>query len=225
MTTPPSLKGSQLRTYEKIFEQPPAHNLDWREMRTMLAHLSEVTEQANGHLMIVRNGHTLHLHRPHAKEFTDAKELKGLRHFLEQSETPLPPADPHGAVLVVISHHEARVFHPEAAGAAVQTVRPHRARSLGHAEDSEQSARGKERPAPEIYFEPLAAVLKDAGKILLFGCGTGHSSEMEVFGAWLKTHHAGLAARIVGQLVVDEHHQSDGELLAKARELLKHPKP
>jgi hypothetical protein len=35
----------------------------------------------------------------------------------------------------------------------------------------------------------------------------------------LKQHHADLAERVVGSIVVDEHHLTEDQLLAKAREL------
>jgi len=41
---------------------------------------------------------------------------------------------------------------------------------------------------------------------------------MEQFIAWMKNHHPELAKRIVGSLVVDEHHLTEGQLLAKAKD-------
>jgi hypothetical protein len=41
---------------------------------------------------------------------------------------------------------------------------------------------------------------------------------MDLFMVWLKLHHPEMAKRIIGSLVVDEHHRTEGQLLAKARE-------
>jgi hypothetical protein len=41
---------------------------------------------------------------------------------------------------------------------------------------------------------------------------------MDQFAAWLKQHHPVLAGRVIGSVVVDEHHMSQGQLLQKARE-------
>jgi len=41
---------------------------------------------------------------------------------------------------------------------------------------------------------------------------------MEQFIAWLKLHHPDQASHIIGSLVVDEHHLTDDQLLAKARD-------
>jgi hypothetical protein len=41
---------------------------------------------------------------------------------------------------------------------------------------------------------------------------------MDQFIAWLKLHHPEPASRIIGSLVVDEHHLTENQLLATARE-------
>lgn len=218
MTTNPTLSGSHLRTYEKLFQHPLPHNLEWHDVRTMLAKLGQLTDEANGHIDIVRNGHTLVLHRPHTKDLTDEHELMALRHFIERSGSPVAPPGATGHVMVEISHHEARIFRSDAPGTRAESIRSHDPRHFGHATDSKENARGKELPTSSSLFEPLAATLKDAPRILLFGCGTGKACEMDSFGAWLKTHHPELAGRIVGSVVVDENHLTDDELLTKARQ-------
>lgn len=218
MTTPPSLSGSHLRTYEKIFQHPVSHNLEWRELRSLLSHMGQVTEESNGHLDVTRNGHNLVLRRAQSKDLADIDELMAVRRFLQLSDTAAPQVNPDGRLLVVISHHEARVFRSLIHGTAPETVKSHGSRYLGHDADSKENSRGKEIPAAGSYFEPLAIALKAATRILLFGNGSGNTSEMDMFGTWLKKHHPELGKRIVGSIVVDEHHQSDGELLAKARE-------
>jgi hypothetical protein len=64
----------------------------------------------------------------------------------------------------------------------------------------------------------VAKALQVAGQILIFGTGTGSSSEMEQFITWLKTHHLEMASRVIGSLAVDEQHLSKDQILAKARE-------
>ncbi len=218
MTTPPSLNGSHLRTYEKIFQHPISHNLKWRKIRSLLSHLGELTEGSNGHLNFTRNGRTLALRRSQSKDIADTDDLMAIRHFLQSSDTALPPVKPAGHILVVMSHHEARVFRSDIHGTAPETVKSHDSRYLGHAADSKENSRGKEIPAAGSYFGPLAAALKSATRILIFGHGSGNSSEMDMFEAWLKKHHPELGGRIVGSVVVDENHQSDAELLARARD-------
>jgi len=69
----------------------------------------------------------------------------------------------------------------------------------------------------------VAQALQAPGPILVFGTGTGTSSEMAQFIAWLNIHHKELARRVVGAVVVDEHHLTADELLAKAREFYASP--
>lgn len=218
MTTNSDLSASHQRTYERLFQHPLPHNLEWHDVRTMLAQLGQLTDEANGHIDIVRNGHTLVLHRPHTKDLTDEHELMALRHFIERSASSVAPPGATGTVVVEISHNEARIFRSDAPGTRHESIRSHDPRHFGHAADSKENARGKELPAPSSLFGPLAATLKDVPRILLFGCGTGKASEMDAFVAWLKTHHPDLAGRIVGSVVVDESHLTADQLLTKARQ-------
>ena len=217
MNSPSNLKGSHLRTYNTIFQHPISHNLNWREVRSMFKHLGEVTEESNGNLKITRNGQTLVLHRPNTKDVANADEVMSLRHFLEKSETIPATADAKDAHwLLLIDHHEARIFRSEIHGGLPQKILP--AEYSQHTRDSGDVSRGKEKPDATSFFKPVAEALQAAGQILIFGTGTGTSNEMNQFTAWLNKHHPELAKRIVGSVVVDEQHLTDDQLLAKARE-------
>jgi len=215
-----SLTGSHLRAYQAIFQHPVSHNLAWHDVHALLRQLGQVDEEPNGNLKVTRNGHILILPPSRTKDVAETEELMALRHFLEQSETA--PSDPkvmETQWLVVIDHHEARIFRSAAPGAIPQLVRPHVPEDyFRHAHNSMGFSRGQEKPDPNSFFEPVAAMLNGAGKILIFGTGTGMSSEMDQFVAWLNLHHPIVAKRIIGSLVIDEHHLTEGQLLAKARE-------
>jgi hypothetical protein len=215
-----SLSGSHQRTYDRIFQHPISHNLEWREVRSLMSELGQTEEESNGNLKITRNGQTLMLHPSNKKDISEMKEIMSLRHFLERSEsTPAAAADMETHWLLVIDHHEARIFHAEMIGAIPQRVLPHKPDEFfRHAHNSKDVSRGQDKPDPISYFEPIVKVLQAAGPILIFGTGTGTSSEMEQFVAWIKIHHPDLSKRVVGSLVVDEHHLSEGQLLANARE-------
>jgi hypothetical protein len=214
------LSGSHLHTYKAIFQHPMSHNLDWRAVRSLLEKLGHVAEEPNGNLKVTRNGQTLILHPPRTKDVTEPDELMGLRHFLERSEaapTEAPAKDARW--LLVIDHHEARIYRSETNGAAPQQILPREPDAyFRHAHNSRDFSRGQEKPDPNSFFEPVAKALQVPGKILVFGSGTGTSSEMDQFIAWVKLHRPEMAKRIVGSLVVDEHHLTEGQLLAKARD-------
>jgi hypothetical protein len=183
--------------------------------------LGDVTEELNGNLKVSRNGQTLVL-RPHrTKDVAEVDELMALRHFIEKSEgTPAASDGNETHLLLVIDHHEARIFRSEMRDAVPRQILPHKPEDFfRHAHNSKDFARGQEKPDPNSFFEPVAQALKSASKVLILGTGTGLSSEMELFTAWLKLCHPDVAARVIGSLVVDEKHLTDGQLLAKARDL------
>lgn len=220
MTSTASLSASHLRTYNTIFQHPVSHNLGWSEVHALFRHLGHVELEPNGNLKVTRHGQTLILHAARTKDVATTEELMALRHFLERSEPTGPGvAGPVAEWLVVIDHREARIYRSTAPGAVPQQIRPHAPedffRSAPHSKDF---SRGQEKPDPSSFFEPVAGVLNGAGRILVFGSGTGMSSEMDQFIAWLKTHRPEVALRIVGSVVVDETHLSEAQLLAKARE-------
>jgi hypothetical protein len=216
----PSLSSSHQRTYNRIFQHPISHNLEWRDVRSLMGELGQTEEESNGNLKVTRNGQTLMLHPSRKKDVSEMKEIMSLRHFLERSETtPVAEAEMETHWLLVIDHQEARIFHAEMTGAIPQRILPHKPDEFfRHAHNSKDVSRGQEKPDPNSFFEPIVKALQAAGPILIFGTGTGTSSEMEQFVAWIKIHHPDLSQRVIGSLVVDEHHLSEGQLLAKARE-------
>ena len=215
-----ALSGTHLRTYEAIFRHPAAHNLGWHDVHALFRQLGTVDEESNGNFKVTRNGQVLVLHPARTKDVTETDELMTLRHFLERSTiTPAVPPVVEADWLIIIDHHEARIYRSAVPGSVPQLIRPHVADDFfRHAPHSKEFTRGQEKPDPNSFFEPVAAVLNGAGKVLLFGSGTGTGSEMEQFITWLKLHRPEVARRIVGSVVVDEKHQTEGQLLAQARE-------
>ena len=215
-----SLTGSHLRTYNTIFQHPISRNLKWHDVYALFRHLGPVEEESNGNLKVTIKGKSLTLRPQNSKDVSEADEMMAIRHFIELLESTLEVSEEKGNHwLLVIDHHEARIFKSEMPGAYSQQILPPDPEEyFRHPHNSENVSRGKEKPDSNTYFEPVAAVLKAPGPILIFGTGTGRSSEMKQFISWLKTHHVDLAARIVGSVVVDEHHLTKGQLLAKARE-------
>jgi hypothetical protein len=219
MNMNPPLSGAHLRTYQKIFGHPVSHNLTWREVRNLFAHIGEVEEEAIGHLKLKRNGQTVILHTSARKEVDEVDQLMKIRRFLEQTEGPPPGTKANEThALVVINHHEARVYRTEMRGSVPERIVPHDPDDFfRHAPNSKYFARGREKPDPSSFFAPVASALKGADRILIFGSGTGTGSEMEQLVAWLRIHHPELDQRIVGTDAIDEHHVTEAQLLARAR--------
>jgi hypothetical protein len=227
-----SLKGAHLRAYQAIFHHPAAHNLAWHDVLALLRQVAEVAEEPNGNLRVTRNKQTLVLHPHRTKEVNSTEELLDLRHFFERSELAPEPApapdvtagtDAHW--LLVIDHRDARIFRSEMHGAAPHKILPHPPHEhFRHTHHSRDFSRGQAKPDPNSFFEPVAKALASGGSILVFGTGTGTSSEMDQFIEWVESHHPELAQRIIGTLVVDENHLTEDQLLAKAREFYTGPR-
>jgi hypothetical protein len=124
---------------------------------------------------------------------------------------------PH--LLVVIDHQEARVYRTEVHGAVPLRITPFDPHGHGrHLHSAHEWTDGKRQPERKSFYEGVAKTLRGAEQVLLFGGGTGRSSAMEMLLADLKDHHADVAGKIVGSVVVDAHHTTEDQLLAKARE-------
>jgi hypothetical protein len=221
------LNGSQLRTYERIFQHPISHNLSWHDVLGMFRQLGTVETEANGNAKVTRNGQFMILKPSRTKDVSDADEVMALRHFLKSTETKSPISegtDIHW--LVVIDHHQARLFRTEISGSMPIHVLPHApSENFNQAHHARDFSRGKEKPDPNTFFEPIAKELKAGGQILIFGSGTGESSEMVQFAAWLGEHHPEISRRVIGTTVIDESHLTEGQLLKKAREFYEGANP
>ena len=226
MNSTASLTGSHLRTYQSIFHHPVPHNLACCDVIALLEWLGSVTKEPNGNLKVTRNGQSLVLQPPHTNAVAEKDEIMALRQFLIRSDAASPEIKQEGTHwLLVIEHHEARIYRLDMAGASLRRISPHEPDDYFRpAHNSQDFSRGQEKPGSNSYFEPVAMALQGAGQILLFGCGTGMSSEMVQFMAWVKQHHPAVARRIVYSLVVDESHLTEGQLLERAREFFVTPR-
>ena len=123
---------------------------------------------------------------------------------------------PH--LLVVIDHKEAHVYRTEVHGAVPERIVPYDPHGYGkHLHSAHEWTDGKRQPERKSFYEAVAKTLRGAEQVLLFGSGTGRSSAMEMLVADLKTHHPDVADKIIGSVVVDAHHTTEGQLLARAR--------
>jgi hypothetical protein len=124
---------------------------------------------------------------------------------------------PH--LLVVIDHQEAKVYRTEVHGAVPERIVPFDPHGYGkHLHSAHEWTDGKRQPERKSFYEAIAKILRGAEQVLLFGSGTGRSSAMEMLLADLKAHHSDVAKKIIGSVVVDAHHTTENQLLARARD-------
>jgi hypothetical protein len=86
MKTSTPLTSSHQRTFDRIFQHPISHNLEWRDIHALLGEIAGVVKEHNGSLKVTRNGQTLFLHPTSKKDVTEMDKVMALRHFLERSE-------------------------------------------------------------------------------------------------------------------------------------------
>lgn len=218
---PSDLDGHHRKTYEAIFRHPAAHNLEWHDVRSLLDALADVVEGHNGALEVTRNGHAVTLHAPKHKDVASIEELLAIRHFLDQSSASQvdQPVESGTDLLVVIDHHEAKIYRSERHGSLPQKLVPYDPHGFGrHLRSENPETDGKRQPERKSFYEAIAKTLRGADRILIFGSGTGESSAMEKLIADLDHNHGDLTKLVVGSVVIDASHLTEGELLAKARE-------
>ena len=121
-------------------------------------------------------------------------------------------------LLVVIDHQEARIYQNELHGSVPERVTlydPHGFKK--HLHSALEWTNGKRLPERKSFYEAVAKTLQGADQVLIFGSGTGRSSAMNMLVEDLQAHHKDLAKRIIGAIVIDNHHTTENQILAKAR--------
>ncbi|QEL19868.1 hypothetical protein [Limnoglobus roseus] len=216
---PPShLTGHHRNTYDAIRRHPTAHNLEWHDVRSLLDAIAVVIEGDNGSLRATRNGHTALLHAPKHKD-APAEMVLAIRRFLEVSATPAAaPTAAAADLLVVIDHHEAKVYRVESHGSVPQKLVPYDPQGHGrHLHSAHEWTDGKRQPERKSYYEAVARTLGGADRIVLFGAGTGRSNAMDQLMADLTARHPTVAAKVIAAVVLEVHHTTEEQLLAEAR--------
>jgi hypothetical protein len=208
-------------TYKAIFQHPIAHNLQWHDVRSMLATIAEVTEEHNGNLRFARHGEVLVLHPPKDKDLSDSKEVMKIRHFLERSSVPelADPIEDGTHLLVVINHREARIYKTELQDSVPESITPYDPDGTRrHLHSLDDEANGQRQPELKSFYEAIAHSLRNAKQVLIFGNATGTSSAMDYLVDELNQNYPEIAQGIVGAIVVNEQHMTEKQLLAQARE-------
>ena len=130
------------------------------------------------------------------------------------------PSDAAPTLMVVIDLHEAKVYRTETRESDPERIVPYDPHGHGrHLHSAHEWTDGKRVPERKSYYEAVAKTLAGAGRIVLFGSGTGRSSAMDQLMADLTDHHPAVAAKVVAAVVVDSHHTTERQLLAQARAL------
>ncbi len=126
--------------------------------------------------------------------------------------------EPARRLLVVIDHHEARIYRTEVRGTVPERIVPYDPYGYGrHLHSAHEWTDGKRQPERKSFYEAIAKTLGGAAQILIFGSGTGRSSAMEQLLSDLRDFHPDVADKVIGSVHVDAHHTTENQLLAEAR--------
>src|SRR5580704_13622637 len=79
-----NLNNHHRDTVRKLFEHPPSHNIEWREIESLLEAVGTVTKEANGKIVVSVGPETEVLHPPHGKD-VDRQMIVDLRRMLENA--------------------------------------------------------------------------------------------------------------------------------------------
>jgi hypothetical protein len=219
------------RTAEAILSHPVSHNIEWRDVLSLLEATGEVTEEHNGKFKVSVGGETETLKRPSGKDVSEQMVVdlrrmlgaagitaEGLRGRQDLSTRPAP-AEHGGHAILLISYHGADIYPTDATDSAPRRIVPQdpsgRLRTMHHKADNPQGWYGE---IEKSWYAELAEGLRPAAQILIIGNGKGHSNGVLHFMQYLAQHDHDLMKRIVGSIESDGEDLTEAEILALARE-------
>ena len=231
MTQTSHLDHHHRSTAEAILSHPVSHNIEWRDVLSLLEAIGEVTEEHNGKFKVAVGGETETFHRPSGKDIGE-QMVVDLRRMLgaagvtaeglhERRDVSAPPAatEPSGHAILVIGYHGADIYRTDASNSAPTRIVPDddggRLRTLHHKANNPEGWYGK---VEKSWYSELVEALRPAAQILIIGHGKGHSDGMLQFTQYLAQHDHDLMKRIVGSIESDSDELTEAEILALARE-------
>lgn len=227
-----SLHGAHLRALEAVFRHPPAHNLEWMDVVSLIERIGAVRARGGESFSFEVGSERLLMRKPHAKELT-ASDVVDLRHFLERAgwsaqgparaTADRSPAAP--ALVVAIDHHGARIYRVdtlpgEASERGITPYDPHH--FLHHMAHKGQSRERGQREAEETaFYEAIAAALATGGAIVVVGHAQGTSNAAQYLMEYLRSHHRETWQRVVSEVAADLSAITPAQLLVLAEQALR----
>ena len=219
------------RTAEAILSHPVSHNIEWRDVISLLEAIGDVSEAHNGKFKVSVGGETETLSRPSGKDIgeqmvVDLRRMlgaagitaEGLRERLDVSTKPIA-TPPSGQAILVINFHGADVYPTDGGDGAPRRIVPEdprgRLRTMHHKAGNPEGWYGR---IEKSWYAALAEALRPAAEILVIGNGKGHSNGILQFTQYLAQHDHDLMKRIVGAIESDDEDLTESQILALARD-------
>jgi hypothetical protein len=137
---------------------------------------------------------------------------------------PVQPPAPAEDLLVVVEHHEARLYHLDVRSAdpADDMIRPYDPHNfLHHLAHKDQSAeRGQRAPEDPSFDKRIAEALASSGRIVVIGHGEGHSNSAHHLMEYLRLHHPQTFQKVAREAVADLASLTPRQLLTLGRRAL-----
>jgi hypothetical protein len=228
----PRLSGSHLRTLEAVFRHPLAHNLDWRELVGLVAHIGHVEARSGDEFLFTVGAEHQFMHRPHHTKELATPEVMAMRHLLVRagwSATGAPSADaapaPPPALIAIIDHNEAQIWRVDLsvkADGSEGGVEAYDPRHVLHhmVQKNHRLDLGKTSANDRLFLEAIAQAMAAGGQIVVIGHGVGDRNMAEQATAYLKAHHKEVYGRIVREIVADVPALTNAQLLDLGRHAL-----
>ena len=237
-----TLSKTSRGTIEGLYRHPITHNMEWSAVVALFEKLGTVDHKGHNELAFGLGGEHHRLHKPHSKDLT-AQEVMAFRHMLTRagwapqtvSNAGVAPSGTPGTpmrdapdllpdLLVVVDHHEARLYHLDVRSAALvdHVIRPFDPHHLLHHVSHNDQAREQRQRTPEdhAFYETIAQAVAQAGAIVVIGHGAGRSNAAHHLIEFLHRHHPLLAGKVVCEVVADLSGLTEPQLLDLGRRAL-----
>jgi len=228
MTTP-QLNGHHRKTLAAILAHPAPHNVEWHDVLSLLNNLGSATERHGGGFEVTIGTDHLMLAKSHDKS-PGPDDMRHLRSFLtkigETFETGPLDDHPEHDCIVLIDHHEARLFDLETVGGKAPAPRvlvpedaDSAARRIEHKQGDDDHD-GGHAGEEDAYYESVAIDLAPARRIVVLSDGKGRSNAGAYLVDYLTRHHPATAQRIIATERIAIAHLSNGEIVAAGEALM-----
>ena len=234
-----SLSKSSRATIEVLYQHPLSHNLEWSGVVALFEKLGTVDHKGHNEIAFGLGGEHHRVRKPHSKDLTTT-EVMSFRHMLTRagwapqssapksgitaSGSPAADAPKPTDLLVVMDHHEARLYHLDVRSVdpVDHVIKPYDPHHLLHHVSHNDQAREQRQRTPEdhAFYESIAQAVSPADAIVVIGHGTGRSNAAHHLIEFLHRRHAETAQKIVCEVVADLSNLTAPQLLDLGRRAL-----
>lgn len=216
-------------TLERLFSHPAAHNVHWDDAVGLFEVIGGVDHAHRDRWLFHVGTESQVLERPHTRDLTGADVIE-LRKLLKRagwsaqggSGSPGAAAAGRADLMVVVDHHEAKIYQVSRAAdadvpMAIAPYDPHHfLHHLAHKDQDREP--GQRAPEDLTFYAGIAAGLAKGGSIVVVGHGAGHSNAAHHLLEHLRSHVPEVYARVDREVVADLSSVTPAQLLDIARQ-------